>query len=84
MITKKQYNERIDEKINICQHAPFLAVCILFVCACLLIGLCSYETKNHHLVYTHDDAYIHMALAKNIALHNVFGVSLHGMLNLLG
>ncbi len=28
-----------------------------------------------HLVYTLDDAYIHMAMAKNLALHDVYGVT---------
>ena len=30
------------------------------------------------LVYALDDAYIHMAIAKNVALHGVFGVTSHG------
>ncbi len=42
----------------------------------LLIGLCI--ARNHGVfVYPLDDSYIHMAIAKNIALHGVWGVSPH-------
>ena len=38
----------------------------------------SLEGTDGHLVYALDDAYIHMAMAKNIALHGVWGVTRYG------
>ena len=35
----------------------------------------SFEANGQHLVYALDDPYIHMAIAKNLALHGVFGLT---------
>jgi hypothetical protein len=35
------------------------------------------RTTHGHLVYALDDTYIHMAIAKNLAAHGVFGVTSH-------
>ncbi|MEE8640188.1 MAG: hypothetical protein V3T41_07240 [bacterium] len=43
---------------------------------CFLI--ISLKGTDGHLVYALDDAYIHMAMAKNIALHGVWGVTRYG------
>jgi hypothetical protein len=38
----------------------------------------SLKGTDGHLVYTLDDAYIHMAMAKNVVLHGVWGVTRYG------
>jgi hypothetical protein len=43
---------------------------------CFLI--ISLEGTGGHLVYALDDAYIHMAMAKNVALHGVWGLTRYG------
>jgi hypothetical protein len=40
-----------------------------------LLGALSYAANDGHLVYTLDDPYIHMAIARNVAEHGVFGVT---------
>jgi hypothetical protein len=48
-----------------------LVLCILMI----LIFEASRTGNNGHFVYSLDDAYIHMAMAKNLALYGVWGVS---------
>lgn len=40
--------------------------------------LWSYRLAAHHFIYPLDDTYIHMAIAKNFALHGVWGVTRFG------
>src|SRR6266851_2122500 len=47
----------------------------LLTCATLL--MLSLARTQWHLVYPLDDAYIHMAIAKNLAQHGVWGVTSH-------
>jgi len=54
---------------------PFVAAALLFVSLLLLVLYQSYSANQSHLVYALDDAYIHMAIAKNLTLHGVFGVT---------
>ncbi len=44
----------------------------IFIVSILLLSL---KLNSSHLVYTVDDAYIHMAIAKNFALYGVWGVT---------
>ncbi len=55
--------------------AAALTVLYLAVAACWMISL---KRNEGRLVYALDDAYIHMAIAKNIATHGVWGVTRHG------
>ena len=51
-----------------------LAVVLLWVCLAVLL-VESLRRTGGHLVYALDDPYIHMAMAKNMARHGVWGVS---------
>jgi len=56
-------------------HWPLIvAICVFVVTIAivLIVELC--RTKGH-LVYALDDAYIHMAMAKNLAQHGIYGVT---------
>jgi hypothetical protein len=48
---------------------------VLAVAALVLVSL---RLTGHRLVYPLDDAYIHMAVARNLAEHGVWGVTRHG------
>ncbi len=56
-------------------YLPVSLVCLhlLVGLACFVVG--SAMLNDGHLVYTLDDAYIHMAFAKNLVTHGVFGVT---------
>jgi hypothetical protein len=59
------------------KHWPiFAAAAILLVLVMILLSL-SVKQNEGHLVYALDDAYIHMAMAKNVAQHGVWGVTRH-------
>jgi len=62
-------------KQRLARSTPFLIASLLFVSALSFLGYQSYRTNDGHLVYTLDDPYVHMAIAKNIVLHGVFGVT---------
>lgn len=51
---------------------------LLLWIAVLVLLLVSSQMNNGHLVYSYDDAYIHMSMAKNFALHGVWGISKYG------
>lgn len=56
-------------------HWPLaLAVCVLWAVLAYTLWLGLNKT-NGSLIYSLDDAYIHMAVAKNFALHGVWGVT---------
>lgn len=60
-------------------HAwPFVAVLGLLLGALLLLLVLGLGRTGGRLVYTLDDAYIHLAVAKNLALHGVWGITPHG------
>ena len=57
------------------KHYPLIIVLILWgliLAACLMLSL---KHNQGHLVYALDDAYIHMAMAKNFVQHGVWGVT---------
>jgi hypothetical protein len=59
------------------QHWPiFAAAAVLSLIVITLLSL-SVKQNEGHLVYALDDPYIHMAMAKNMARHGVWGVTRH-------
>ena len=54
---------------------PFLAATALLVVLLAAIAAASLRLNRGKFVYTLDDPYIHMALAKNLVQHGVFGVT---------
>src|SRR4051794_10962657 len=57
------------------RHGPlFLALAVLWIALAALLAQTLPRTGGH-LVYALDDPYIHMAIAKNLAFHGVWGVS---------
>ena len=59
-----------------------LALAILLVAVSVLVAW-SLRRSGGQLVYALDDAYIHMAMARNLAEHGVFGVTRYGYHRLL-
>jgi hypothetical protein len=56
-----------------------LAILIpLYTLLCVALFLTDLRESGNSLIYPLDDAYIHMSLAKNLALHGVFGVTADG------
>ena len=56
-----------------------LIISIAFLTALIsLVYILSIRNTNGELVYSLDDAYIHLAYAKNVYLHNVWGITEHG------
>lgn len=59
----------------ISRHWPlWIALAALWIATGILQYLAAARTEGH-LIYTLDDSYIHMAMAKNIAQHGVYGVT---------
>jgi len=54
-----------------------IGVVILWITIAILLSISVGKNKGH-LVYALDDAYIHMAIAKNFAEHKVWGVGKEG------
>src|SRR5437016_5791915 len=55
----------------------FAAIGLLWVSVAALLVI-SVHQNNGRMVYALDDAYIHMAMAKNFAQHGIWGVTSHG------
>src|SRR5215203_1425601 len=53
---------------------PVGASLVLFAVCYVFTGLRLLQVTDGYLTYALDDAYIHMAIAKNVALHGVWGV----------
>ncbi len=60
------------------QHWPALAAVLLLTLLVAYPLVASMLYTGGHLIYPLDDTYIHMALAKNLAQHGVWGVSGEG------
>lgn len=57
--------------------SPLLVALVLYwMTVAVLVGQ-SLQLNQGHLAYPLDDPYIHMAMAKNLALHGVWGVTRH-------
>jgi len=62
-------------KTYITKYYPLLlGLVFLFIAYFTLLYISIYQNGNH-MVYSLDDAYIHMAMAKNLAIDGIWGVS---------
>src|SRR5258708_15070266 len=59
-------------------YGPLILSASVFLEVTAAIVLLSVVQNQGHLVYNVDDAYIHMAMAKNFSLHSVWGVTRYG------
>ena len=65
-------------KLNLQQHWPLYAsLLILSLLFGLLLATSIYQNQGH-LIYALDDAYIHMAMARNFSQYGVWGVTRYG------
>ena len=60
------------------RHWPLVAALGLLWLAVAGVAVKSTRQNDAKLIYALDDAWIHMAIAKNVAEHGVFGVTRHG------
>lgn len=58
--------------------APVLWAVLLYAAISAWVLVTTWRTSDHHFIYALDDTYIGMAMAKNLALHGVWGVSPYG------
>jgi hypothetical protein len=56
-------------------HWPLIAVLLILYGVILRWLILSADQQNGRIVYTLDDPYIHMAVAKNVVQHGVWGIS---------
>jgi hypothetical protein len=54
-------------------HLSFLISSAIYACVTVAILIASYHLSSGHFIYALDDTYINMAMAKNFALHGVWG-----------
>src|SRR5258708_7067351 len=57
---------------------PLLTACVILLGSVAVLFRASLELTGGHLVYTLDDPYIHMAMARSFAEHGVWGITAHG------
>src|SRR3989339_303795 len=62
-------------KILLKKHSLTLTVILLYLALVIIIILITYRNNDNHFIYPLDDTYIHLALAKNLIGHGVFGIS---------
>jgi hypothetical protein len=60
------------------RSSPALFAALVYIALTAFVLARSYVTCDHHFIYALDDTYIGMAMAKNLALHGVWGVSPFG------
>src|SRR4051812_38397661 len=67
-------SEAASQALTRARLAPVGATLVLF-CACYAFTTSRLlQVTGGRVIYALDDAYIHMAIAKNLALHGVWGV----------
>jgi hypothetical protein len=65
-------------KKNLLQHWPLYASILILSLLFGLLAATSFYQNQGHLVYALDDAYIHMAMARNFSHYGVWGVTRYG------
>jgi hypothetical protein len=60
------------------EHWPVCVATVLLWAVLAAVGVEALRATHGHLVYALDDPYIHMAMAKNLARHGVWGVTPFG------
>ena len=56
---------------------PLALGLVVLLLAMSVLVIVSNNRNQNHIVYSLDDAYIHMSMAKNLAQHSIWGVSRH-------
>jgi hypothetical protein len=67
--------EVADTAVEQMRWRPLAATAALFIVMVVAAFAASSRQTGGHLVYALDDPYIHMAMARNVALHGVWGVT---------
>ncbi|HTV16209.1 MAG TPA: hypothetical protein VME68_15920 [Acidobacteriaceae bacterium] len=60
------------------RSSPAVIAAVVYLALTVLVIFRAWVTCDHHFIYALDDTYIGMAMAKNLALHGVWGVSPFG------
>lgn len=63
----------MEIRLNPCK--TYIISLFIFLAVCAGYYFASLKNTDGHYVYVIDDAYIHLAMAKNFALHDVWGVT---------
>jgi asparagine N-glycosylation enzyme membrane subunit Stt3 len=63
--------------MRVSRYAPVLAVAAIQLCWVAVTVVKSFHAAGGHFTFPMDDAYIHLAMAKNLAVHGVWGVTRH-------
>lgn len=71
-IFRMNLNMQASSKVNL---KSFILSLLFFAAVCIGYFLISLSKTDGHYIYLIDDAYIHLAMAKNLALYDVWGVT---------
>lgn len=71
-------NSKNTEPKGIATCWPLFAALAVFIGAIFVAAAAVMSLMDGKIIYALDDPYIHMAIAKNIALHGVYGVTPYG------